>query len=640
MSARYLKKVLKEQEQQQMTKLADYEIEEDQLNVDDESESPNSSAPPSKNPFDLLNDGDDDDHDQEIDSENAEDTFIKNNYSKETPLVKKDTVDEVPISHRKSKKKKKKKNMDGSLPSTNKGEEALDVILESLSFDHNSSSHQPGSTKGKASNVKVRDNVVKQCSSSLLQVDPKFLSAENELRRIFGSKVVSSFETNNQTGSSRQMRGGRRGGHNTRKTILVSPSEHWHRWDGSLSMELLETKDGYHYFRYVHSPAYSQMQRDFEAAKANNEFDRIAGIIAYHPYHLDSLITLAEYFQYAGEHQQASDYIAQCLYASECAWHPMFTPLQGNCKLKVCHDTNKPFLKALFIHMKNMDRRGCHRCALEVCKLLLSLDSDDPMGAKCCIDYFSLRAEQYTWLEQFSNSDDSLWLFPNFSYSLAICRFYIEQNNPSNDADKETTKATSIDLMKQALLLHPLVLKQLVAKVPLKDQVFANVIKHAYFKSDDYGNPSLDHLTKIYITRSYIIWRLPDLQKLLKDSAKLVIETLEQNSGESRDWACVRKEAFPLEKNEYAHLMISDFSDSMPTIPPENLQHFMVAPRMGVAANPPGNDHVPRDVANRNPLAVLFESMLPWVDYGGREDAGAVGEDNQHNGHDQVNGDH
>ena len=39
---------------------------------------------------------------------------------------------------------------------------------------------------------------------------------------------------------------------------------------------------------------------------------------------------------------------------------------------------------------------------LQVCKLLLSLDLDDPMGAMFSIDYLSLRAEEYAWLEQFS----------------------------------------------------------------------------------------------------------------------------------------------------------------------------------------------------------------------------------------------
>lgn len=70
---------------------------------------------------------------------------------------------------------------------------------------------------------------------------------------------------------------------------------------------------------------------------------------------------------------------------------------------------------------------------------------------------------------------------------------------------------------------------------------------------------------------------------------------------------------------------MSDFSDSMPTMPPDNLQNFMVDPRAmemqhdDQIVNPPGDARAPpRDVANRSALAVLFESMLPWNDYGTR----------------------
>jgi hypothetical protein len=159
----------------------------------------------------------------------------------------------------------------------------------------------------------------------------------------------------------------------------------------------------------------------------------------------------------------------------------------------------------------------------------------------------------YAWLEWFSEdykSDNSLWLFPNFSYSLAICRFYLEREEPSKDDDTSATKSSSADLMKQALMLHPSVLKKLVAKVPLKDQAWTNILKHAFFQSEKTGSASLDHLINIYVERSYIIWRLPDLQKLLRNSALQVIETLEHSSSDAKDWACVRKEAFSSENNE------------------------------------------------------------------------------------------
>lgn len=185
---------------------------------------------------------------QENESEITDETLAGNDVKQEVSEMK-NVASAVSACNQKSKKKKKKKSKAGLSSGGNKVKTSLDDGLETLSLDVNSSSHQPGPTKTKVENAKLREEFVKQCVPSILQVDPKCLNPENELRRIFGSKVVKSFERSNQASSSRQVRGGRRGSHHTRKTILVSPSEHWPRWDGSLSMEFLETRDGYHYFR-------------------------------------------------------------------------------------------------------------------------------------------------------------------------------------------------------------------------------------------------------------------------------------------------------------------------------------------------------------------------------------------------------
>ncbi|KAL4569859.1 hypothetical protein LXL04_025503 [Taraxacum kok-saghyz] len=644
MSARALRKVLNQQESAKNQDII--------LSADEESESPSDSPRPSSiNPFDLLNHQEEEEQEQEQEDDSSDvDTSSSIKTENNALTTKKNTPTNTLPSTQKSKKKKKKKKTK-ELSSTTNTKDSLDAILEDLSFGVNSQS-QTRSSKKKSENPNDKPVKGPTVTTNILQIDPKFLSAENELRRIFGSKVVSSFERSNnnnnqQPGSSRtQNRPGRRGGaHTHRKTIIVTPSDHWARWDGSLSMELLENKDGSSYFRqiaryfqltfvtsirYVHSTTYSLAQRQFEGAKASHDLNTIASILLHHPYHIDSLTTLAEYFKFSGELQMSADATSKALYALECAWHPLFNPLQSTSKLQFKHETNKQMFTTLFSHMKNMDRRGCHRSALEICKLLISLDSDDPMGGMFCIDYFALRAEEYGWLERFSEEyrDNSMWMYPNFSFSLAICRFYLEKEK---ETEKEKKKASASDLMKQALMLHPLVLKKLVAKVPLKEQVWTKIINDGFFRMDESGSESLDHLINIYVERSYIIWRLPELHNFLKDTALAVIETMRISRGDAINWACVRKEAFSSHKNEYSHLMVSDFSDSSPTIPPENLQHFVVDPRQvempnvgGDQENVPGPAPVargpPREVANRNALAVLFESMLPWVDYGARED--------------------
>ncbi|KAL0862088.1 hypothetical protein Bca101_041206 [Brassica carinata] len=602
MSGRLLKKVLKEHEESKHQNHHDEEEEEE-----DEEEDPGGRSS-SINPFDLLNEGDEEDPESE-------------KIVKETEIddeKKDEDADNVqPPSKNKSKKKKKKKSKESRSNVVVKPEITLDETLEALSL-------------GGANSKQEEVQETKPASSRpVLEIDPKYLNLENELRRMYGSKVVKSLESSSQGGgggSSRQGRGGRRGVHHISKTVLITPMENWARWDRSFSMEFLETKDGYNYFRYIHSSSYEQAQRSFQAAQNLHDLNGVASVLINHPYHIDSLITMADYFKFAGDHQMAADAIGKCLYGLERAWHPMFTPFNGNCRLKFTHDTNKPFFTTLFAHMRNMDRRGCHRSALEVCKLLLSLDTDNPVGALFCVDYFALRAEEFAWLEEFSeeyHSENSLWLFPNFSYSLAIARVYLEKTESTSS---DTSKSSSLDLMMQALKLHPTVLKKLVEKVPLKDQAWAKILKHYYFRSDQSKNPSLDHLISIYVERNYLIWRLPDVQKLLRSAAELLIKSLDEKESDAEDFLSVREEAFPAKHNEYSHLSTHDFSDSTPTLPPDNLQNFVAAdPRMGgdqVAAGGGGQQAAPpvRDVANRNPLAVFLESMLPWVNLGDGDD--------------------
>lgn len=84
-----------------------------------------------------------------------------------------------------------------------------------------------------------------------------------------------------------------------------------------------------------------------------------------------------------------------CLYALELAWHPSFNPTARQCYLPFRHPNNRPFYTALTRHMQSLSRRGLHGTALEVAKLILSLDPEDPVGLLTSIDYYALRAQQY-----------------------------------------------------------------------------------------------------------------------------------------------------------------------------------------------------------------------------------------------------
>lgn len=472
----------------------------------------------------------------------------------------------------------------------------------------------------------------------ILGVDSRYLRAEDELRRIFGSKVISAAERGGDGSRKRQIlqRGGRVW---LKMTLLVTPHDHWPRVESGLSMECIDSKDGLQFFRYTFSSSYQAVQKRYEEYSASHDPNAIAMIVNQHPYHIDSLLTLADVYRHMGETQTSSDLLERCLYALEYAWHPWFNITTGRCRLDYRWDPNKPLFIALFKHMQHLDRRGCHRATLEVCKLLLSLDSDDPLGSMFCVDYFAIRAEKYDWLQRFVREyaiDRSLSLLPNFSFSLALVQFHIEAQGSTSGSvrrgngnasiakspqDLTEEEESSLELLQQALMLHPAVLRKIVDKAPIKeDSAWISILKHPHFRKATSEGPTLDHLINIYITRSYLVWRPPEVQAWLKKGAQAVVDiaeraaTVPREFSEIANWACVRKEVFPADQNEYRHLLVSDFSDSIPTLPPEELQQFGL----------PGNGENAmarvaeqgRRLEGRNSLLLFLQSFLPWFNHG------------------------
>jgi hypothetical protein len=70
----------------------------------------------------------------------------------------------------------------------------------------------------------------------------------------------------------------------------------------------------------------------------------------------------------------SQELVERCLYALECAWHPSFVPTTGTCRLPYTEHENRPLFTALFKHIQSLGRRGCHRSALESCKVRYSAD--------------------------------------------------------------------------------------------------------------------------------------------------------------------------------------------------------------------------------------------------------------------------
>jgi hypothetical protein len=141
---------------------------------------------------------------------------------------------------------------------------------------------------------------------------------------------------------------------------------------------------------------------------------------------------------------------------------------------------------------------------------------------------------RYAWLERFVEGFDggaALALLPNFAYSLALARFEAERQGgaastsgapatsaaPDDDAGDAAGRASSHDSLVSAMLLHPLVVPQMMARLQGqgvgKDAHWTSLLAKPLFAgAGACGSATLAHLVSIYVERSHLLWKAQDVQ--------------------------------------------------------------------------------------------------------------------------------
>jgi hypothetical protein len=108
-----------------------------------------------------------------------------------------------------------------------------------------------------------------------------------------------------------------------------------------ITMRYVEQQGPVQMFAYEHSPSYQSVQRMFLAAVESLNPDNVVAVINAHPYHIDALLQLAELCRMSEDLQMAADLVERALYALECAFHPLFSLAQGNCRLDYRRQENR-----------------------------------------------------------------------------------------------------------------------------------------------------------------------------------------------------------------------------------------------------------------------------------------------------------
>jgi hypothetical protein len=216
--------------------------------------------------------------------------------------------------------------------------------------------------------------------------------------------------------------------------------------------------------------------------------------------------------------------LQRCLYAFECSWHSLFKPSAGRARLSYEVAENKSFLLCLFRYIQGLSRRGCPRTALEFCKLLVGLDPTDPLYVLTLVDNLALRAGEFNYLLTLPAAPElaarSLHLMPNIALSGALAKFRLEEAAGEEHDDRflhpihATDRSTS--RLADAILRYPSVFKQLMGKAELSlVYQHTDLTANTFFSQPLYDSNVLQHLRRIFVDRSYGLWKAPELKAWL-----------------------------------------------------------------------------------------------------------------------------
>ncbi len=147
-------------------------------------------------------------------------------------------------------------------------------------------------------------------------------------------------------------------------------------------------------------------------------------LLRLNPYHIDTLLQVAEILKHQGDHTAAGDMIERALFAFDKSCHSLFNLTTGKVRLPFEYAENRSFYLTVFRHIANLARRGTWRTAFEFVKILLSLDPKlDSYEALTMIDVFAVKAKQYQYVIDLSRCDffsERIAFLPNLHFSVAV----------------------------------------------------------------------------------------------------------------------------------------------------------------------------------------------------------------------------
>ncbi|KAK8158768.1 Nulp1-pending protein-like protein [Phyllosticta citrichinensis] len=584
MSTRALRKAQRELEEKKRL---------EELAADDESEE--EVVQPKASMFAMLGGEDEDEDEEEQEQEDPQ-----KESEEETPKPKASN----------SKKKKKKKAKSGKTadetPSTM---DEIDRALQSLSV-----------TESKQTSDEPQQDPASQELFRLLSIDSQSLHAQNEMRKLFGRAALerdNEEPVGRQRGRGRQMGlanavAGRnaRGGLASlglRRNIFVQGNEEWPRaTSGGLSMEVVEKRaDGSVEYRYAHSRAYQDVQRQFETCVASMDPQRLVQLLQFNPYHISTLLQVSEIAKQERDHATSGDLLERALFSFGRSVHSTFATnvSQGKARMDFRRPENREFWLAAWRYIANLGMRSTWRTVYEWAKLLLSLDPEnDPYCVRLVIDQFAIRGRQQEDFLTLAQSDffKTRWNgLPNIDMTSSLAFVQTSETGQGRQA------------LFTAVGRYPWLAARLFQELEMNDTppgIWGKQPRSPY-----------DHLlTELYVIRAKDLWNTAEAKSLLVEVASAVYTSPPKQSADlpiTRDVArhtiLTENPALISAVPRTLSAQVQSTSDPLP--PEDNLPSYDATPTVGrrIPVYEPQQLEAELREEHGN-LRAFFESLVPW----------------------------
>ncbi|CDU18769.1 transcription factor 25, putative [Plasmodium yoelii] len=446
MSSRLLKKFLKEQNRDEINK----------INQSVETESlPLKPGPKKKKQiFKYLEESQSDENTSEsttqVEGDEKTILFSKNaqnqNKQKKGGLSKKDTEQHTKQEteenkKKKNKKKKKKKNKDDELEELlNKiGEEQYEKQKQERNIKNpkhpSNSNSNINSGEFAKENHELREEVkLWACTHEkykyCLKLEKNNFDVNIELKRIFGKDFVKE-----------------------NKFVKKSKIKYLKNWlvqdystktiQAPLTMKYVENE-----FKIEKEKLYLEAENLFYLLLDTHDIQSMNDLIKKYPFHIDTILILAEYYNETNNYEVANQYIKMALLLLQNIFHMNFNIdyINNNHKIYVnpqLYD-NKVLFKTLYMHMQSLEYEGCTITSLEIAKLLCKIDlCNDLCGILLRIDGIMLKGNVFEFLVFFSFN----FILQNIHYVMPLSRtneiisdFFFNENDIKNGENCITEK--------------------------------------------------------------------------------------------------------------------------------------------------------------------------------------------------------